>query len=100
MKNEIFWIERHWEPSVTFNITKTKKIEALMTTLAKLYEKPSALNKVFLMKCLFNLKMIEGGFVTNHLNEFNTITSQLTFINVNFDEEVRLSWSCVLSQKI
>lgn len=41
------------------------------------------------MKCLFNLKMIEGGSVIDHLNEFNTITSQLTFVNVTFDEEVR-----------
>ena len=76
-------------PSVAFNITEAKTTEALMTALAKLYEKPSASNKVFLMKRLFNLKMIEGGSVTDHLNEFNTITSQLTSVNVIFDEEVR-----------
>ncbi|MBO1695010.1 hypothetical protein HJW54_22545, partial [Bacteroides uniformis] len=32
-----------------------------MQTLAKLYEKPSASNKVFLMKRIFNMKMSEGG---------------------------------------
>ena len=62
-------------PSVAFNITKVKTIEDLMKTLATLYEKPSASNKVFLMKRLFNMKMAEGGSVTDHLNEFNTITS-------------------------
>ena len=41
------------------------------------------------MKHLFNMKMIEGGFVTNHLNEFNTITSQLSSMGINFDEEIR-----------
>ena len=74
---------------MAFNITKVKIIEELMQTLVKLYEKPSASNKVFLMKRLFNMKMVEGGSVTDHLNEFNTITSQLSSMGVNFDEEIR-----------
>ena len=60
-----------------------------MKALVTLYEKPSASNKVFLMKRLFNMKMAEGGSATDHLNEFNTITSQLSFVGVNFDEEIR-----------
>ena len=47
----------------------------LMETLAKLYEKPSASNKVFLMKHLFNMKMVEGGSIVDHLNDFNIVTS-------------------------
>ena len=61
----------------------------LMQTLAKLYEKPSSSERVFLMKHIFNIKMAEGRSIANHLNEFNTITSQLSFVNVNFDEEIR-----------
>ena len=49
-----------------------------MSTLAKIYEKPLVSNKVFLMKHLFNMKMLEGGYVVNHLNEFNMITSRLS----------------------
>ena len=60
-----------------------------MKTLSKLYEKPSASNKVFLMKQLFNMNTSEGGSVANHLNDFNTVTSQLSFVGVNFDDEVR-----------
>ena len=41
------------------------------------------------MKGLFNMKMSEGGSVTNHLNEFNTLTSQLSSVKLNFDDEVR-----------
>ena len=41
------------------------------------------------MKRLFNMKMVEGGSVTDHLNEFNTVTSQLSSVGVNFDEEIR-----------
>ena len=63
-----------------------KTIEELMETLEKLYEKPISSNKVFLMKCLFNMKMIEGGFVVDHLNEFNIAASHLSSMNDNFDE--------------
>ena len=64
-------------------------MEELMETLKRLYEKPFTLNKVFLMKCLFNMKMAEGGSVVDHLNEFNTITSKLSSMGINFDEEIR-----------
>ena len=67
-------IQLCFAPSVTFNITEVKMMEELMETLAKLYKKPFASNKVFLMKHLFNMKMIEGGSIADHLNEFNTIT--------------------------
>ena len=60
-----------------------------MSALSKLYEKPSASNKVFLMKHLFNMKMLKGGSITNYLNEFNTLTSELSYVKVNFDDEVR-----------
>ena len=60
-----------------------------MSALSKLYEKPLASNKVFLMKRLFNMKMSEGGYVADHLNVFNTLTSQLSSVKVNFDDEVR-----------
>ena len=76
-------------PLVAFNITKAKTTEDLMKTLATLYEKPSASNKVFLMKRLFNMKMVEGGSVADHLNDFNTVTSQLSSVGINFDEEIR-----------
>ena len=52
--------------SITFNISKETTIERLMSTLAKLYEKPLASNKVFIMKHLFNMKMSEGGYVVDH----------------------------------
>ena len=76
-------------PSVAFNITKAKTTEDLMDTLVTLYEKPFASNKVFLMNRLFNMKMAEGRSVTDHLNEFNTITSQLSSVGVIFYEEIR-----------
>jgi hypothetical protein len=61
----------------------------LMDALAKLYEKPFVFNKVFIMKILFNMKMSEGRSVADNLNEFNTITNQLIYVKVEFDDEVR-----------
>jgi hypothetical protein len=49
--------------SVAFNISKENTMNDLMDTLDKLYEKPSASNKVFLMKILFNMKLSEGGSI-------------------------------------
>ena len=41
------------------------------------------------MKHLFNKKMLNGGSVADHLNEFNTVTNRLSFVGVNFGDEVR-----------
>ena len=54
--------------SVAFNISKEKTTEDVMSALDKLYEKPSASNKVILMKSLFNMKISQGGLVADHLN--------------------------------
>ena len=74
---------------VAFNISKEKTTKGVMSTLAKIYEKPSVFNKVFLMKRLSNMNMSKGGFVVDHLNEFNTSTNQLSSVKLNFDDEVR-----------
>ena len=59
-----------------------------MKALSGMYEKPSANNKVHLMKKLFNLKMADNASVAQHLNEFNTITNQLSSIEIDFDDEI------------
>lgn len=54
-----------------------------------MYEKQSAPNKVFLLKRLFHINMVEGIIIVEHLNELNTVISQLTSIGINFEDEVR-----------
>ncbi|KAK2996081.1 hypothetical protein RJ640_000862 [Escallonia rubra] len=76
-------------PQVAFNISKEKTTAAVMKALEKLYEKPSASNKVFLMKKLFNMRMSENGSVVDHLNDFNDVTNQLESFGINFDDEIR-----------
>ncbi|RVW31691.1 Retrovirus-related Pol polyprotein from transposon TNT 1-94 [Vitis vinifera] len=75
--------------SVAHNVVKEKTTADLMKALSGMYEKPSANNKVHLMKKLFNLKMTENASVAQHLNEFNTITNQLSSVEIDFDDEIR-----------
>ena len=71
------------------NVVKEKTTADLMKALSGMYKKPSANNKVHLMKKLFNLKMAENASVAQHLNEFNTITNQLSSVEIDFDDEIR-----------
>jgi hypothetical protein len=88
-RNALGTIQLSLAASLAFNISKENTTKGLMDALEKLYEKPSASNNVFLMKRLFNMKMSEGGSVVDHLNEFNTVTNQLSSVKVDFDDEVR-----------
>ncbi|KAK4481406.1 hypothetical protein RD792_012296 [Penstemon davidsonii] len=75
--------------NVAFNIAKEKTTAGLMKALSNMYEKPSASNKVHLMRRLFNLRMTEGASVAQHLNELSTITTQLSSVEIEFDDEVQ-----------
>ena len=75
--------------SVARNVVKEKTTADLMKALSGMYEKPSANNKVHLIKKLFSLKMVENASVAQHLKEFNTITNQFSFAEIDFDDEIR-----------
>ena len=74
---------------VAHNVVKKNTIANPMKALSSMYEKPSANNKVHLMKKLLNLKMVENASVAQHLNEFNTIINQLSSVEIDFDDEIR-----------
>ena len=74
--------------SVAHNVVKEETTTDLMKALSDMYEKPSANNKVHLMKKLFNLKMAENDSVAQHLNEFNTITNQLSSVEIDFEDKI------------
>ena len=75
--------------SVAHNVMKEKITVDLMKALRSMYEKPSANKKVHLMKKLFNLKIVEGTLVAQYLNEFNTISNHLSYVEIDFDDEIR-----------
>ncbi|PON45251.1 hypothetical protein PanWU01x14_260810 [Parasponia andersonii] len=75
--------------NIAHNVAEAKTTAEMMSIMSDMHEKPSASNKVHLMKKLFYLKMGEGASVVTYINEFNTIISQLTSVEINFDDEVR-----------
>ena len=47
------------------------------------------MNKMYLMRRLFNLQLFEGESVGNHINEFNMIVSQLSYVEISFEDEIK-----------
>ncbi|GKA80076.1 retrovirus-related pol polyprotein from transposon TNT 1-94 [Tanacetum coccineum] len=75
--------------NVAYNIVNEKTTYDLLKALSNMYEKPSASNKVFLIRQLVNTKMNEGASVADHVNEFNSILSRLKSVDIKFDDEVQ-----------
>ena len=74
---------------VAFNILKETTARGIMNALSNMYEKPSAANKVFLIRELVNTKMKEGSSVTVHINNLNSILSRLASVSIKFEDEVQ-----------
>ena len=75
--------------NVPFNIIKEKTTSDLLKVLSNMYEKPSAMNKVYLMRRPFTLQISEGGSVADHINEFNMIESELRSVEIIFEDEIK-----------
>ena len=71
--------------------------KALWDKLGTLYQSKSLVNKLFLRKKLCNLRMKYGDSVTEHLNAFNTVVSQLASVDIKIsDEDKCISLLCSL----
>ena len=68
--------------SVLLNVSGEATTKALWDKLGTLYQYKSLVNKLFLWKKLYNLRMKDGDSVTEHLNAFNTVVSQLLSVNI------------------
>eukprot|EP00253_Pinus_taeda_P013320 PITA_13320 len=62
-------------------------MKALWDKLGTLYQSKSLVNKLFLWKKLYNLMMKDGDSVTEHLNAFNTVVSQLVSVDIKISDE-------------
>ncbi|VFQ61284.1 unnamed protein product [Cuscuta campestris] len=79
--------------NVAFNILKEKTAKEIMDALSNMYEKPSAANKVFLIRELVNTRMKNGTSVTEHINNsYQFGPDGFTFEKIRdlvLDEDVR-----------
>jgi hypothetical protein len=60
---------------VLLNVSEEDTTKDLWENLGKLYQSKSLVNKLFLRKKLYNLRMRDGDLVVEHLNAFNTVVS-------------------------
>ena len=83
--------------SVLLNVLEEATTKDLWENLGKLYQSKSLVNKLFLRKKLYNLRMRDGDSVAEHLNAFNTVVSQLVFVEIKIsDEDKCISLLCSL----
>lgn len=75
--------------SVLLNVHIAKTASSLWKRLVAIYQGKSLVNKLFLRKKLYTLRIREGGYVADHLNAFNMLIAQLTYVGVKIDEEDR-----------
>jgi hypothetical protein len=68
----------------TCEIYTTKE---LWDKLGNLYQSNYWVNNLFLRKKLYHLRMEDGDSVTEHINAFNTLVSQLVSVSIMIEEE-------------
>jgi hypothetical protein len=69
------------------NVSGEYSAKKLWDKLGSLYQSKSLVNKLFLIKKLYLPRMSDGSSVTEHLNSFNIIISQLSSMDIKIIEE-------------
>ena len=75
--------------SVFFNISGEDSSVNIWGKLGSLYQSKSLVNKLFLQNKPYHLRMDDNGRVTEHMNAYNTLVSQITSVGIKMDEEDR-----------
>jgi hypothetical protein len=84
--------------SVLLNVSCEDLTKKLWDKLGSLYQLKSLVNKLFLINKWYLLKMSDCSSVTEHLNAFNTIISQLSSIDIKITKKDKcISLLCSLS---
>ncbi|GJR08587.1 retrovirus-related pol polyprotein from transposon TNT 1-94 [Tanacetum coccineum] len=74
---------------VLSSIEEKKTAKEIWDHLARLYEARTLHNKIFLKRKLYALRMTESTSVTEHVNNLNTLFSQLTSLDCKIDPQER-----------
>ena len=83
--------------SILLNISGEALTNALWDKLVAFYQYKSLVKKWFLWKKMYNLWMKDGESVTEHMNTFNSVVSQLLLVDIKIlDEDKCISLLCSL----
>ncbi|KAL6125105.1 hypothetical protein ACLB2K_077613 [Fragaria x ananassa] len=81
---------REWmDDSVFHHVANETDAHELQTKLESLFKKKTAAKKTFRIKELVNMKYREGVRVTEHLNNFQSTSNQLTTMGMTIDDELQ-----------
>ena len=69
------------------NVPGESAAKEIWDKLRNLYQSKSLVNKFFLRKKMYHLRMEDGDFLIEHLNAFNTLVSQLVYVNITLEKE-------------
>ncbi|KAF2291279.1 hypothetical protein GH714_022225 [Hevea brasiliensis] len=75
--------------TVLSSVAEKKTAKEIWDTLTGLYEAKSLHNKIFLKRRLYTFRMSESTSVTDHINNLNTLFSQLTALEYHIAENER-----------
>ena len=75
--------------SVLSSVAEEKTAKKIWDALTKLYEVKSLHNKIFLKRRLYTLRMSESTSATDHINNLNTLFSQLSSLEYTIAENER-----------
>jgi len=75
--------------SVLSSVSKKTTAKEIWDALTKLYEAKSLHNRIFLKRKLYTLRMSESTSATDHINNLNTLLSQLTTMDCQIVENER-----------
>lgn len=68
-------------------VAKETSVTALIEKLENLYTKKSLVNRFYMKKRMFTLKIAKGLSIEKHIDEFNQVCDTLATINETLDDE-------------
>ena len=79
----------HLSESVYFTVKPCSTTFQLWKTLSDTYEKKVATTKTYLIRRLYNPRMKESDSVQTHLNEYKSLSSQISAQGTTIEDELR-----------
>ena len=77
--------------SLLLNVSRESTTKDLWDKLGSLYQINSLVNKLFLQKKLYSLRMKDGNSMVEHLKAFNTMVIYVSFVDIKmFENAVRV----------
>jgi hypothetical protein len=74
---------------IFYHVSTESTTKSLWMKLHDLYERKTAVNKIFLIRQLVNMKFKEGSLVAKHLNEMQNVVNQLASMKMSLSDELQ-----------